>query len=190
MFTRFVSVRRALFIGGGIVLIQAIALYLFGQPPICECGYIKVWEGVVQSVGNSQHLFDWYSPSHVIHGFIFYGFLWYFFPRLSVWTRLVLAIAIEAGWEITENTPMVIEHYRQQALAAGYVGDSILNSVMDTLSMVGGFFLARRIPVLSAVVLCLALELYVGYMIRDNLTFNVIGLIHVFPAITQWQAGL
>ena len=189
MFTSTVSVRRALVVGGAIFLVQAIALYFFGQPSICECGYVKVWEGVVRSAGNSQHLFDWYTPSHVIHGLIFYGIFWYFFPKMSVWWRIALSIGLESAWEITENTPMVINHYRQQALAQGYIGDSILNSIMDTLAMVGGFLLARCIPVWVAVAVALALELYVGYMIRDNLTLNVLGMFYVFPWVTQWQSG-
>ena len=190
MFNRSVSLRNALLFGGGIILVQALALYIFGQPPICECGYIKVWEGVVRSAGNSQHLFDWYTPSHIIHGFIFYAMLWFFFPKMPLWKQLVFAIGIESAWEITENTPMVIQHYRQQSLAQGYTGDSIINSVMDTLAMVGGFLLAQRIPVWLAVMICLGFEIFVGYMIRDNLTLNVVGMFHVFPWVTKWQGGI
>ncbi|MBI4086810.1 DUF2585 family protein [Candidatus Kaiserbacteria bacterium] len=189
MFSNTVSVGRALAVGGVILAVQGVVLYLFGQPTMCECGYVKLWEGVVHSVGNSQHFFDWYTPSHVIHGLIFYAALWYFFPKMPLWWRLALAIGIESAWEIAENTPMVINHYRQQALAAGYTGDSILNSLMDTLAMVGGFLLARRIPVWAAVAVALALELFVGYMIRDNLTLNVLGMFYVFPWVTEWQSG-
>ena len=181
--------RTWILLGIGIVALQAALLASFGQPPICECGYIKVWEGVVLSSGNSQHLTDWYTFSHVIHGFLFFLFLWLIAPRMSPWKRLVFAIGIESAWEITENTPMVIDHYRQQALAQGYTGDSILNSVCDTLSMILGFIMAWRFPVWSIVAVGLALELFVGYEIRDNLTFNVINLIHIFPAIAQWQSG-
>src|SRR3989338_431230 len=102
----------------GVFAVQALVLYAFGQPWICECGYVKLWEGVVASAGNSQHLSDWYTFSHIIHGFLFYLGLWYFFPRMSLLQRLVIATGIEAGWEIFENTPMVIQHYREQALAA------------------------------------------------------------------------
>src|SRR3989344_1172342 len=114
--------------------VQAFVLYLFGQPPIAESGYVKLWEGVVLGAGNSQHLTDWYTFSHVIHGFLFYLALWYFFPRMPIAYRFLIALGVEVGWELIENTPMVIEHYRQQALAQGYVGDSILNSVSDTLA--------------------------------------------------------
>jgi hypothetical protein len=81
-------------------------------------------------------------------------------------------------------------HYRQQALAQGYTGDSVINSVMDTLAAAGGFLLAWRIPVWAAVLVCIGLEVFVGYMIRDNLTLNVVGMFHVFPWVTEWQSGL
>lgn len=172
-----------------ILAVQAIVLFLFGQPAICECGYVKLWEGVVLGSGNSQHLTDWYTFSHVIHGFIFYLALWYFFPRMSIATRLVLALGIEAGWEIVENTPWLIEHYRQQALAQGYVGDSIINSLMDTLAEVLGFLLAWRLPVLVIVALAVGLELFVGFSIRDNLFLNILGFFYQFDFISEWQSG-
>lgn len=181
--------QRYLALALGLVLVQAGVLYLFGQPPICTCSEVKLWEGVVLSSGNSQHLTDWYTFSHVIHGLIFYFGLWYFFPRMSVWTRLLLAMGIEIAWEIMENTPMVINHYREQALAQGYTGDSIINSISDTFAMVFGFILARRFPVWAVVVLALVLELYVAYMIRDNLALNVLNLVYQFPSIAVWQAG-
>lgn len=181
--------QRYLLFALGLIAVQAGVLYLFGQPPICTCGDVKLWEGVVLSSGNSQHLTDWYTFSHIIHGILFYLGLWYFFPRMDVWKRFLLAMGIEVAWEIIENTPMVINHYREQALAQGYTGDSILNSVSDTIAMVFGFMLARRLPVWVVVLLALILELFVAYMIRDNLTLNVMNLIHQFPAISSWQAG-
>lgn len=172
-----------------IIAVQVLTLYLMGQPWICECGVVKLWEGVVFSVGNSQHIFDWYSFSHIIHGVLFYALFAYLFPRASWPQRLMLAVVVEVGWELIENTPAVIEHYRQQALAAGYVGDSILNSVSDTLMMVGGFLFARRFPVWVSVALCIVLELFVLFMIRDNLTLNVINLIYPVEWIGDWQSG-
>ncbi|MDO8575821.1 MAG: DUF2585 family protein [bacterium] len=181
--------QRYLALALGLVLVQAGVLYLFGQPPICTCGEVKLWEGVVLSSGNSQHLTDWYTFSHIIHGLIFYLGLWYFFPRMEVWKRLFFAVGIEVAWEIIENTPMVIQHYREQALAQGYTGDSILNSISDTVAMVIGFILAWRLPIWILVLLALALELYVAYMIRDNLALNVLNLIYQFPSIAAWQSG-
>ena len=172
-----------------ISCVQALALFLFGQPPICECGHVKLWEGVVLSAGNSQHLFDWYTFSHIIHGVLFYALLYFMFPKMPVLTRLLIATSIEAAWEVVENTPMVIQHYREQALAQGYTGDSIINSVSDTFAMMFGFFLARQWSVWAMVALALFLELWVAYEIRDNLTLNVINLIHQFDFISVWQIG-
>ena len=184
-----ISLRSCLIYAALLLAVQALVLYLFGQPAICECGYVKLWEGVVLSSGNSQHISDWYTFSHIIHGFVFYLGLWYFFPHMSLGKRFLFAVGIEIAWEIIENTPMVINHYREQALAQGYTGDSILNSVSDTIAMVFGFVLAWRLPVWMIIALGLALEFFVGYMIRDNLTLNVLNLIHQFPAIAAWQIG-
>lgn len=184
-----ISLRSCLIYAALLLAVQALVLYLFGQPAICECGYVKLWEGVVLSSGNSQHISDWYTFSHIIHGFVFYLGLWYFFPHMPPGKRFLFAVGIEIAWEIIENTPMVINHYREQALAQGYTGDSILNSVSDTIAMVFGFVLAWRLPVWMIIVLGLALEFFVGYMIRDNLTLNVLNLIHQFPAIAAWQIG-
>ncbi len=174
---------------GALVVLQVAVLFHLGQPFICECGYVKAWEGVVLSVGNSQHLSDWYSFSHVIHGVIFYLLLWLVFPRMPVGYRLLIAISIEIAWELFENTPFVINKYREQALAVGYVGDSILNSVSDTLMMIVGFVLAWRLPVWSVVVLALAAEVFVAFYIHDNLTLNILNFVYPIEAVTEWQAG-
>lgn len=173
----------------GIVALQAIVLLALGQPPICTCGTVKLWHGVVLSPENSQQLTDWYTYSHIIHGFGFYLLLWLLAPHTPVGLRLVLAVVLEAGWEILENSPIIIERYRQQALAQGYVGDSVINSVCDTLAMVLGFCLARLLPVRLTIALTVAMELFVGIMIRDNLTLNIIQLVHPSEAISRWQAG-
>lgn len=170
-----------------IVGIQFLVLWLFGQPLVCECGYVKLWEGVVLGSGNSQHLTDWYTFSHIIHGFLFYALFSLLFPRVPIWWRLVCAVGLEVTWEIIENTPWIIDAYRQQALAQGYVGDSIINSVSDTLAAIGGFVIAYKIPVVLTIVIAIALEMFVGYSIRDNLTLNVIGFVHQFDFITAWQ---
>ena len=183
------QLRSFVFASVALLTVQAFVLFLFGQPAMCECGYVKLWEGVVLSNGNSQHLTDWYTFSHIIHGFLFYWVLTIAAPRLSLGTRLLLALGVEISWEIVENTPWLIEHYRQQALAQGYIGDSVINSISDTLAMVAGFFLAWRLPVLATVAIGVGLELFVGASIRDNLTFNVLGLFHQFEFISVWQSG-
>jgi len=181
--------RNFLFIALGFLLGQWLALWYFGQPFFCACGEIKLWEGVVFSPGNSQQFTDWYTFSHIIHGFLFYLLLWGLFPKTHLTTRLLLALGLEVSWEIVENTPKVIEYYRQQALAAGYTGDSILNSLMDTLAMVGGFVLARKLSIKYIVALAIVFELFTLYMIRDNLTLNVINLIHPVAFIHEWQSA-
>ncbi len=172
----------------GLIFVQGGVLFFFGQPSICSCGYVKIWEGVVLSSGNSQHLTDLYTFSHIIHGFLFYMILWWLFPRMSFWQRLALAALIEGAWEIVENTPWVIDQYRKQALAQGYVGDSIINSISDTVAMCLGFIAAQKFPVWLTVTVALLFEIGVGYYIHDNLTLNVLNLIHPFDFIRDWQA--
>jgi Protein of unknown function (DUF2585) len=172
-----------------ILLVQGAALFFFGHPAICECGYVKFWAGVVASSETSQQISDWYTFSHIIHGFIFYLVLRMLFPRMPRQYRFLLALGLEAGWEIAENTPWVINQYRQQALARGYTGDSILNSLMDTCAMMLGFVMAWRLPVRVTVLLAIGMELFVGWEIRDNLTLNVLNFIHRFEFIEHWQNG-
>ncbi|HEY4523767.1 MAG TPA: DUF2585 family protein [Candidatus Paceibacterota bacterium] len=185
----FKDLQFLLVVAIGLILFQTGVLFLFHQPLICTCGYVKLWEEVVLSSGNSQHLTDWYTFSHIIHGFLFYLLFWAIFPKMSVGKRLLIALGLEISWEIIENTPMVIQHYREQALAQGYTGDSIINSVFDTLAMIVGFLMAKKWPVWSVIFIGIALELFTGYMIRDNLTLNIINLLYFFPAIQAWQSG-
>jgi len=171
----------------GLMLVQAVALHLMGRVWICSCGSIRLWVGDIHSSELSQQVLDWYTPSHIIHGMLFYGLLHLALPRTPVLMRLAIAVGLEVAWEIAENSPPVIEAYRKQALAAGYVGDSILNSLMDTVSMMTGFALAFLLPWQVTVALAVIAEIATGVLVHDNLTLNILNFIHRFPAVEAWQ---
>lgn len=173
-----------------VLLIQIIAEYMMGRTPICTCGYVKLWEGTVNSSGNSQHISDWYTPSHIIHGFIFYGITHLLLRGKPIAARLLLALVIESGWELLENSPIIIDRYRTATISLDYYGDSILNSAMDTVFMVLGFFFASRAPVALTVAIAIFFEIFTGYMIRDNLTLNVLMLVWPLEAVKTWQSGV
>lgn len=173
-----------------LVIAQVVILYLMGRVPICECGYVKFFEPDVNSAGNSQHIADWYTPSHIIHGFLFFALAWLLFRKHSVAFKLAFAVLIEAAWEILENTPIVIDHYRSATMAVGYSGDSILNSAMDTVWMALGFYFALKMPIWVTVLVAIVFELFTGWLIRDNLTLNVLMLLYPIEAIKTWQSAL
>lgn len=182
--------RRYWFVALGVVATMATILLLMGRNPICPCGTIRFWTGEVNGPENSQQLADWYVPSHIIHGFLFYLAGWLLLgKRTEPGVRLILATFIEAVWEVVENSPMVIDRYREATIALGYAGDSVINSISDVGWMMLGFGLARRLPVWGTVALAVAFEVFTLVMIRDNLTLNVIMLLAPSDAIRAWQAG-
>jgi uncharacterized protein DUF2585 len=184
------SLPSAILIALGIFALAAWVLFWMGRVPICKCGYVKLWHGNRADSQTSQHFTDWYTYSHVLHGIIFYWLLtWVSRGHLSVAARLVIAAMIEGAWEIFENTPFIINRYRAQTLSRDYFGDSIINSIGDMLAMLVGFLLASRLPAWVTVILLIGVEVGLLWLIRDNLTLNIIMLIHPVEAIKQWQLG-
>ncbi|MBU7580853.1 MAG: DUF2585 domain-containing protein [Porphyrobacter sp.] len=187
--------RRTILVAVAIAVVAIVILLAMGRSPVCECGYVSLWHGQINDAGNSQHITDWYTPSHIIHGMIFYAFGWWLFVRRGIggagaarW-GFPLAVLLGAAWEGAENTPVVINRFRAGTANFGYSGDSVLNSGADIIWMSFGFWLALRLPVKVTVALALIGELVAGYVVRDNLTLNVIMLLVPVDAIAQWQAA-
>ena len=172
-----------------IVAAAASIQLAMGRVAICRCGYVKLWHGIVNSSENSQHITDWYTFSHVVHGIGFYALLWLVGRRLPVGARFVLAVLLEASWEVLENTPLIIERYRAATISLDYYGDSVINSVSDIVAMMAGFAFARKVPVWASVVAVVSFETMMAVVIRDNLTLNIVMLIHPFEVIKRWQMG-
>jgi hypothetical protein len=180
--------RRAAIVSVIIFATAALVLLAMGRNPICTCGAVDLWVGTRDSPRTSQMLADWYSLSHIVHGLLFYAGLWLVARRWPVEWRFVIALLVEASWEITENTPLVIDRYRETTAALGYTGDSVINSLSDILMMCFGFLLARKLPVWAAVALLIVLEVIPLFVIRDNLTLNVWNLLAPNQAVAAWQA--
>jgi Protein of unknown function (DUF2585) len=180
-------------VGLGVVvalLTLAVVEWAMGRTPICGCGTVKLWQGMVHSAENSQQILDWYSFTHVTHGFLLYLLTWLLLPRHPFGTRLLVAVLLECAWEIVENSDLVINRYRVGTISYDYFGDSIINSVADVLCMIVGFLLAHRLPVWSVIALAVVSELVLAYVIRDNLTLNALMILYPLQAVKDWQNAL
>lgn len=173
-----------------VLVATAGVLLAMGRVPVCGCGVVKLWHGQTMSAESSQHLMDWYTPSHLLHGLLFYAALRALVPHLAFGWRLVLATLVEAAWEIVENTDAVIERYRAVTVSLDYYGDSVVNSLADMAAMIVGFWLARILPVWASLAIFVAFEALTAWVIRDGLVLNVLMLLWPLEAVRQWQAGL
>ncbi|WP_299852537.1 DUF2585 family protein [uncultured Roseovarius sp.] len=184
------DVNRVPYLVTAVVVLTTCAILLWmGRVPWCACGHVDLW-GTVGTNEGSQQLFDWYTPSHLLHGFIFYAALWLVARRMSLGGRLVIATLVECAWEIAENTNAVIERYREVTISLDYYGDSVLNSFSDIMAMLIGFWLARVLPVWASFAIVIGFELLTMVIIRDGLALNVIMLLWPLDIIRDWQAGL
>ena len=172
-----------------ITAVAAIVELAMGRLLLCRCGYVKFWHGVVYSSENSQHLTDWYTFTHVLHGLGFYFLLWLVFRRLGGGVRFLMAVALESAWEIVENSPFIIDRYRTATISLDYYGDSVVNSVADIVCFVAGYAAAAAMPGWISVATFAAAELLLLATIRDGLLLNMLMLVHPVEAVKTWQLG-
>jgi hypothetical protein len=182
---------RQRMLGAFLVILGLTAFIEFsmGRLPLGPDGRFGWWEGSIWSVESSQRLLDPYSFSHIVHGMLFYALLHLVARRLPLQIRFLTAVLLEGAWEIAENSPFIIDRYREATIALGYVGDSILNSCSDVLMMALGFWCALLLPVWTTISVALVMEVGCALWVRDNLTLNILMLIHPIDAIKVWQSG-
>lgn len=169
-----------------LVLTASIELAM-GRLPFGPDGKFGWWEGNIWSSEQSQRFADPYSFSHILHGLVFYAFLWIVARKAPARYRFIAAVLMEAGWEITENSPLIINRYRAVTISLGYVGDSIINSLSDVLMMAFGFLIAMRMRIRSSVIFAIVVEIGLLLWVRDSLTLNIVMLVHPVESIKQWQ---
>ena len=170
-----------------VSMAMGIILHLMGQPLWCKCGGLSPWSWDIWSSHNSQHLVDPYFFTHVLHGVVLCGLL-YWLPRsVSESSRFLTAVVLEAGWEILENSPTIIERYRAATISKDYFGDSVINSGGDLIACIVGYLLARQLGFRRSIVFFLLTELILLITIRDCLILNVLMLVYPSEVIKNWQ---
>ncbi|WP_265569314.1 DUF2585 family protein [Sphingomicrobium nitratireducens] len=167
----------------------AAVLLGMGQPLTCTCGTIELWAGGASSPKTSQMIADWYAPSHMIHGFLFFGLFWLVARKRPVEHRFLWAVMLEGLWEIVENSPTVLERYRSVTIEVGYYGDSVVNSMADLAFMSLGFLLARKLPLWASIAFIVIAEVAAAIAIRNNLFFSSLMLIAPQQWVLDWQSG-
>lgn len=173
----------------GLLALTALQLHRQGRIVWCACGRFNLWDGDIWSSHNSQHVFDPYSFTHVLHGMLFYAVLTRLWPRVPLAWRLTMMVALEALWEVIENAPFIIQRYREATIGQGYTGDSIINSMADILCCAIGFLVARLLGLRLSVLAFIAVELALLVTVRDNLTLNILMLTWPVDSIKAWQMG-
>ncbi len=181
--------KKSLIFSGLILGLTIVSLYSLGRNPFCQCGRVTLWSGDINGPENSQQLVDPYSFTHLLHGLAFYGALHLVAPQLALPARLLVAVAVESGWEVLENSNFIIDRYREETVSYGYYGDSILNSVSDILFMALGFWLAFKLKARHALALFILVEVVLALTIRDGLLINIIMLIWPLEWLKNWQLG-
>jgi hypothetical protein len=179
--------RRTLWIAAGMTVIFLVLLHFEARPWWCKYG-LGFWTGVGTHC-TSQHFLDPYALTHVLHGILFYWLLRPFAGSLMLPWRVLAAFGLEVAWEILENSPWVIERYRQDTAAFDYTGDSILNALGDLAASAAGIVFAARVSWKTSLAFFLIVELLLAVTIRDNLTLNVLMLLWPIEAVKEWQTA-
>ena len=183
----FVDARLTAVIAVATMSLTAALEGMMGRKIWGTGGQAGFWSGDIDSSTNSQFMFDPYTSSHMLHGVLFYAFFWLIGRNWPLRVRLLLALVTECGWELLENSTFIIERYRAQTISLNYFGDSIVNSMCDIIAAVIGFLIARRLPVPVTIAIFVVVELVMAWAVRDNLTMNVIMLVHPIEALKVWQ---
>ncbi len=187
--SRLSAARKSLLQTAAVCAVCFVVLRLMGQPAWCSCGSRVPWSWDIWTSHNSQHLIDPYWFTHVLHGVGFCWILWWLWPTASAERGYQVTLLAEAAWEIWENTPFVINRYRDATISLSYFGDSALNSVSDIVGCMLGYVLARWLGFWKSVAFFAVTEIVLALTIRDGLVLNIVMLVCPIDAVKAWQMG-